>query len=201
MKNYSIKILLLVMVMCSLCGCVMKKNDNKINNMKNILMVIAPRDFRDEEFNIPKEIFIDNGYKITVGSIQSGEAIGANGTKTKIDIVASDVDVNQYDAVVFVGGPGMQQILDDDSLKMLAQKFNVSGKLVSAICVAPAILAKAGLLKNKKATGFTDVKSDIENNGGKYIDSPVAIDGNIITANGPKASNEFAKEIIKYLQK
>lgn len=193
---------LLIIILLIAAGCTMKKDDDKkSNNMKNILMVIAPRDFNDEEFNITKKIFEENGYKITVGSIQKGEATGASGTKVKTDLVVGEANVNHYDAIVFIGGPGMRQILDDESLQTTARIFERSGKLVSAICVAPAILAKADILRDKNATGFSGVKSDIENAGGKYKDKNVVADGNIITASGPEASEDFAKSIIKYLNK
>jgi protease I len=73
------------------------------------------------------------------------------------------------------------------------------GKVVAAICLAPVILANAGLLNNKKATVAGTEAKTIENNGAIYMGPGVTVDGNIVTANAPKASRLFGKTIIETL--
>ena len=170
-----------------------------MSEQPRILMVIAPQDFRDEEFNEPHEIFTNNNYKVDVASIQPGTATGVQGTEVEIDLTVGQVNVEDYRAVMFVGGPGMGKIVTDDSLQVLAQKFHKNDKLTTAICIAPAILAHAGILKDKKATSFPGAREAVENNGAEFTGETVTVDGNIITGNGPEAASEFAHTVVKNL--
>jgi protease I len=164
-------------------------------------MVVAPLDFRDVEYFTPKKIFENAGFTVTTASIQSGVARGAEGGEAKIDLTVSQADPENFVAVVFVGGPGMQIISGDESLQALAIKFFKTDKLTAAICVAPAILAEAGLLTGIEATSHPDVKQILADNGAKFLDQPVVGGAKIITADGPEASAEFGRQIIDRLIK
>ncbi|KKR88894.1 MAG: hypothetical protein UU85_C0001G0080 [Candidatus Wolfebacteria bacterium GW2011_GWA2_42_10] len=161
--------------------------------MKKILIVIAPENFRDEEYIEPKKIFEDRGFEIKTASLKAGEATGMFGAKVKIDLLISEVNSDEFSAVVFVGGRGMAKLTANREFIDLAQKFYQAGKLTTAICVAPAILANAGILKNKKATSWPDVKDELTKGGADYTGRDVEIDGGIITGNGPQAAGKFGE--------
>lgn len=198
-----IKIILLIISISFLSAC--SKNAKKTNeqNMledKKILMVIAPKDFRDQEYFDPRNVFDQNKIKVDVGSIQTGLSIGADGGQVKIDKNISEIEPKNYDAVVFIGGPGMDQIKKDESLRILAQKFYKEGKLVTAICVAPYILANGGLLESRNATSWSGVKDFLTEKGAKFENKNVVVAGNIITASGPEAAQEFGETIINQMK-
>ena len=134
--------------------------------MAKILFVIAKNGFRDVEYFTPKEILEKAGHSVkTASNGKTGEiANGADEGKVKIDIDISDADADDFDAVVFVGGPGALENLDNEESYRLAREVSAKKKLLAAICIAPAILAKAGVLKNRKATVWTSVsdKSAVE---------------------------------------
>ena len=78
-------------------------------------------------------------------------------------------------------------------------------KILAAICIAPAILAKAGVLEGKNATVWSSVLDKgpikiLEENGANYVEKDVVVDGNIITANGPQAASEFGRKIVEILK-
>jgi len=73
-------------------------------------MVIASQDFRDEELLTPKEILENKGVKVTIASSSLDTATGMLGAKVKPDILIEDVNVNDFDAVIFVGGAGGERI-------------------------------------------------------------------------------------------
>ncbi len=168
--------------------------------MKTILMIVAGQNFRDEEFFQPREKFEKAGFKVAVASATTETAKGMLGGKVKPDLALKDVVAGDYKAVVFVGGGGASQYFDDPVAHTIAQDTAKSANILAAICIAPVILAKAGVLKGKKATVWSTDGSELQIYGAKYTGERVVRDGNIITANGPFSALAFAQEIINALQ-
>jgi protease I len=82
----------------------------------------------------------------------------------------------------------------------LARDFYDSGKIVAAICLAPAILAKAGLLSGVKATCTPDEEENLVAGGAEYTGAPVEVDGKIVTGSGPDAARRFGEKIVELLK-
>ncbi len=175
-------------------------------NMKNqVLMAIAFKGFRDEEYLQPKKVLEQAGFSVATTSLKMGTAEGTYGTTVIIDTDITKVDPTNYLALVFAGGEGMAKELDNPLFQKLAQDFVRAGKPVAAICIAPDLLAKAGILKGKKATVWSSslYKQSItilKEGGAIYEDRSVVRDGNIVTANGPEAATEFGEAIVNLLQ-
>jgi protease I len=166
---------------------------------KKALMLIAKDQFQDDEFAKPKEVLEKNGVMVTVASTVLTEVTGTNGGKAKPDILLSDVNVDDYDAILFIGGAGAVQYLNDPVALKLAQDAVDADKIVGAICIAPVILANAGVLKEKKATVFFSEADKLKAKEVNYTAKGVEIDGKIITADGPGSAQEFGEEIYKAL--
>jgi len=163
---------------------------------KSVLMVIATQDFRDEEFVEPKKILESAGVRVTVASKELGEAVGVLGkVRAMPDFTLEQVHATDYDAVIFVGGPGSREYWDDPAAHKIARQAHDAGKLVCAICIAPVTLANAGLLEGKRATVFHGESARLKEAGATYTGASVEQDGRIITANGPKAATEFGSAI------
>ena len=173
--------------------------------MKKIAMVIAYRDFRDIEYFLPKQIFENAGIQIITVSTDPGTALGADGGDTKVDTLINELSVADFDALMFVGGPGMAKYIDDEDFHSLARQTLQADKILGAICIAPAILAKAKVLENIKATVWSNNMDKsavkiLKENKTIYQDEPVVIDGNIVTGNGPEAAQEFAETLTEMLK-
>lgn len=169
-------------------------------------IIIAFKEFRDEEYFIPKEILESKGIKITTASSSMGIAIGKLGGEAFVDIILKDLEVFNYDAVIFAGGPGAIKLLEDKECHRIIEEAFKNNKVLAAICSAPIILAKAGVLKGKKATVWAIAMDKtlikiLNDSGAIYKEDPVVIDGNIITASGPSYAEEFAKKILDALKK
>ena len=172
--------------------------------IKKIALIIAFKDFRDEEYFIPLESFHDAGFEVVTVSTSLGTALGFYGGEANVDILIEDLNVEEFDAIVFIGGNGTVKHLDDPDFHNIAKETVKSGKILGAICFAPAIIAKAGVLAGKKSTVWssnTDRRTIkiLKECGAEYVDEDVVVDGNIITANGPQAAQKFAEEIVKIL--
>lgn len=163
---------------------------------RKVLMVLAHSGFRDEEFLITKKLFEENGWSIAVASDSHGEAIGKGGHKVKIDITIGSVHAQDYCFVIVLGGPGVSTLINNSDLLRILKDFASHRKIIGAICSAPVILANAGLLTGKKATVFSEKRHELEMGGAYYTGRHVEKDDIFITANGPSASADFAKEII-----
>jgi len=171
---------------------------------KKIVIITAFRDFRDEEYFVPKEILEEAGSEVKTASNQKGTAIGADGGEVEVDLLVSEINPVDFDAVVFIGGPGCLTNLDNEDSYKVAQKTVSQNKVLASICVSPVILAKAGVLEGKKVTVWSSPldKSPIkilEDNGAIFENKPVVIDGKIITGNGPDAAEEFGEKIKELL--
>jgi len=166
---------------------------------KNVVIVVAQKDFRDEEFAEPRRILEEAGIGVKVASSTTGECFGINGLSVEAELDLSGVVSTDLDGIIFAGGPGVQQFFGDDTVSNLAREFNADGKLVCAICWASVILADAGLLQGKKATAWAGAKADVISKGALWSDDIVVVDGNIVTANGPEAADEFAQAIANIL--
>ncbi len=173
---------------------------------KTIAMIIALKDFQDEEYFVPKEIFEKADLEVITISKEIGKAIGSEGGEATVDIDLSKFNISDFDAIVFIGGSGALEYLDNEVSYKIARDAVYNNKVLAAICISPAILAKAGVLSGKKATVWSSIldKSAVrilEQNGAIYQKGQVVVDGNIITGDGPAAANKFADSIIKVLTK
>jgi len=166
---------------------------------KKVLMIIAPGDFRDEEYFDTRKVLEESGIEITVANSTGQTSKSMFGKVVNPDKNFYDVDSKDYDAIVFVGGTGTSVYFDNKQAQNLAKEFNESGKVVAAICIAPVILARAGILNGKKATVFPSSRNDI-NAVGTYTGSSVEVDGKIVTGSGPEAAKEFGKKIIEAIK-
>lgn len=191
-----------IAVLLMLAACAQEKTE--VETMpdvegKSVLMVIAPEDFRDEEFQKPKEVFEELKMKVTVASKGVKAATGMLGAKADIDKDVSAVNADEYDAVVFIGGKGASVYFEDETVLSLAKDAHEKGKVVGAICIAPSILANAGVLEGKKATCFGSESSNLQEQGAEYTGSAVEVDGKIITASGPDAAEDFGRKVAEAL--
>ncbi len=175
--------------------------ENQIENQKKVLMIIAPTDFRDEEYFEPKNIFESNGFIVDTASNGVNQAKGKLGGIANINIDIDEVEVDNYDVIVFVGGSGANQYKGNDDIGIILDDID-EGQLLCAICIAPTILAYFGKLKGVKATvwnGDGQQGKYLEDMGAIYTGADVQIDKNIVTADGPDSARKFAQTIVKLL--
>jgi len=182
-----------------IAGCVEKEEVMPNLKGKKILMIIAPKNFRDEELLKPKEILEKAGAKVEIASKNVSVAKGMLGSTVNVDFDISEVDVKSYDAIIFVGGTGAEIYFEDAQALRIAREAYEQGKVIGAICIAPSILANSGILEGKRATAWPSEANNLEAKGAKYTGELVTKDGKIITAKGPEAAEQFGKTIVQTL--
>jgi protease I len=165
---------------------------------KTVVMVVAPIGFSDVEYYAPKKFFEDKQIIVKTAS-SSLTAKDKLDKEIKVDLLVEDINMDSYSGVIFVGGPGASVYFNDLIIHKIAIKANDKNKVVGAICIAPSILANAGLLDGKRATAFPSEETNLEDKGASYTNESVTVDGNIVTANGPGAVQDFAEKIVELL--
>jgi protease I len=197
--------LLALLALAPFAGCgrasetqseVAKPSESKMNK---VLFVIAPRNFRDEELEVPVRILKEKGYKTVIASKDTAEALGMLGARVKPDLPLPLVKSADYSALVIVGGSGATVLWEDTTLIRLVKEFVDSKKIVGAICLGPGVLARAGVLAGLEATCFESARGELEKGGARYVTKDVVVSGNIVTAPGPQAAEAFANALAKLL--
>ena len=173
--------------------------DFRKDDKMRILIIIAQKLFRDEELDIPKRLFEANGIKVDVASVTTEIAVGKLGMQVNPDLSFKDAKSDDYDAIMIVGGPGAPELKNYPEVLNLIKEFDKKQKLVTAICIAPTILAKAGILKGKKATVFPTGADELKMASAIYTGDHVTVDGRIITGDGPESAKIFAEKVIERL--
>ena len=124
---------------------------------------------------------------------------GAHRIKVQADVSIDAVDAASCAMVCLPGGmPGSTNLLEDHRVIDLVQKVNKAGGYVAAICAAPIVLAKAGVLNGKHVTCYPGFDGKLI--GAKVSDERVVVDGKIITGNGPSSSIPFALKLVELLR-
>ena len=167
---------------------------------KNILIVLPADDFNSEEYLLTRQTFKANGINVFISSDSNSLCNADNGIKVKPDISVFNIHTSNFSAVVFIGGDGIRKYWDNILFQKIATNFYSSKKIVGAICAAPIILARVGLLNNKNATCFPADIKEFQKGNVNYMDSGVIVDGNIVTGQSSENSVEFAQTIVGMLE-
>ena len=136
------------------------------------------------------------GIEVDVVGVIGTVIKSSHGVRVMVDKKISDVDPEEYDGIVLPGGdPGYKNLARSGMLLNIIRNLDSRGKLVAAICAAPSVLAKAGVLENKKATIYPGMEKEIPYPRGERV----VVDDNIITSQGPGTAIEFALKIVEKL--
>ena len=162
--------------------------------------VLAENNYQELELWYPLLRLREAGAEtFVVGSGSDGTYKSKAGYPVSVDLAADQVDVADLDAVVIPGGYAPDLMRRHPSMVNLVRDAFEQGKVVAAICHAGWMLVSAGVVKDKKVTGFFSIKDDLVNAGGTYVDAEVVKDGNLITSRVPADLPAFCRTIIAAL--
>ncbi|MEN3038666.1 MAG: type 1 glutamine amidotransferase domain-containing protein [Candidatus Kryptonium sp.] len=168
--------------------------------LKGKKVVIFVEDLVEEvELLYPKYRLIEEGAEVKIAGPEVKIFKGKNGYPIKSDVKFEEIQVDDFDALVIPGGYAPDRVRRNKIAVELTRKFFESGKVVAFICHAGWVPISAGILKNRKVTGFFSIKDDLVNAGAIYVDSEVVVDGNLISSRAPDDLPAFCKAIISAL--
>lgn len=168
--------------------------------MARVLMVVPPERSRDEELFDTRAALQAGGHHVVVASTHVGRCPGSRGGHVYAEVPLDAQRAADYEAIVFVGGGGSKLLWRDEDALRLAREAADGNKVLGAICLAPVILGNAGVLRGRKATVAGTEARTIEMAGAAYTGPGVTVDGNIVTANGPKSATLFGQRLAGLLE-
>jgi len=141
------------------------------------------------------------GIHVVTAGLDAQPVRASRGVVLVPDVMLEEALRSDYDMVVLPGGlPGADHLGDDARIISLLQEMAAAGKYTAAICAAPRVLARAGLLDGKRATSYPGALDSSAIPGLEYSEDAVIIDGNVVTSRGPGTAMDFALHLIELLE-
>ncbi len=163
--------------------------------MKKVLIPLA-EGFEEIEALATADILRRAGLEVVLAGLPGTIVKGRSGIKVIADTKIEDVNHKNFDCLVLPGGnPGYVNLSRSKKVFDIINDFNDKEKLIAAICAAPSILAKMGILDERRATIYPGMEREIP----RPRSGKVVVDGHIITSEGPGTAFDFALEIIRQL--
>ena len=165
---------------------------------KKVLVILA-EGFEEVEAITPVDVLRRAQVDVVVAGLDGERVTGSRGVTVIADKVLDDDDVNSDALILHGGNPGAANLGSSDIVKRLVKQMNEQGKLIAAICAAPAVvLGPSGVLNGKKATGFPGTEKGFPDSV-DFCEDNVVIDGNIITSRGMGTSLDYSLAIVEKL--
>ncbi len=169
--------------------------------MKKACVLLA-EGFEEVEALTPVDYLRRAGIEVTILGLGGRGVRGARGITVVADAVLEDgaAGLYSFDAVIVPGGmPGAKHLADSEEARELIKRHFDEGRLVAAICAAPAVVLQGGcgILNGRRFTGYPGTERQVS--GGIHTGGRVVVDGNLITSRGAGTAGEFAIAIIEAL--
>lgn len=161
--------------------------------MKKVLLILA-EGFEETEAVAPADVLKRAGARVVLAGLDALRVKGAHGMELAAETLLADVENDMFDAVFLPGGlPGATNLLASETVGRILKATAARGGVVSAICAAPIVLAKHGLLAGRTFTMYPGFDKYL---GGLVPTGRLAERcGNVVTGKGPGAVFPFAKEL------
>ena len=169
--------------------------DQEGTGAKRAALIVASQNFRDEELFETKRALDAAAVQTVIASTRIGIIRGALGNIAEANILVGQLRVEDYDAIIFIGGLGAVEYVANPAALNLAREAVRQRKILAAISTAPTILANAGVLAGVRATSFLSERNRLILSGAIYTGIPVEQDRLIITGSSPAASIQFGRAI------
>ncbi len=167
--------------------------------MKKIAVLLENL-FDEKELIYPYYRLLEEGFEVhLVGSEKNKTYVGKNGLKEISSHSSEEINPEDYEGVIIPGGFSPDHMRRCQATVDFVREMDRAGKLIAGICHGPWLMASACDLSGKNLTGFFSIKDDLVNAGGKYLDEPVVVDGNLVTSRTPKDLPDFLRAILEKL--
>jgi protease I len=165
---------------------------------KTVLILTGP-EYEDLEVWYPKLRLEEAGYQTPIAGLGEASYRGKHGYPCPVDTHVKDWNADQLAGILAPGGWAPDKIRRDPVTLELVRQVNARGGLVATICHGPWILISAGIVRGRTLTSTVGIRDDLVNAGATWVDQPVVIDGNIVSARVPKDLPAFGAAMVEVL--
>ncbi|MGN1316627.1 MAG: DJ-1 family glyoxalase III [Acutalibacteraceae bacterium] len=160
-----------------------------------MIYVFLAEGFEEIEALAPVDFLLRMGVEVKTVGVSGKFCRGAHGINVEADILSEDVDLGgSLEGIILPGGmPGAENLNNSADVQRAIDYCFEKGKIIAAICAAPFILGRKGILKGKNATCFPGFEEELD--GANVLDEGVVTVGNIVTARGAGVAWEFGAAI------
>ena len=155
--------------------------------------------YEDLELWYPKIRLEEEGARTVVAGTGERTYQGKRGYPLTVDANVDDLSADHFDGLVIPGGYAPDIMRRSKKLLQLTREIYEADKPVAFICHAGWVPISAGIVRNKRGTSVGAIRDDLVNAGMVWEDSPVVVDGKVVTANGPAAANDFGRKLVQLL--
>jgi protease I len=166
---------------------------------KRAALIAAGGNFQDEELFVTQRALDTAGVETVIASTILGPIRGMLGGVAEAKILVNQLRVDDFDAIIFIGGAGAAEYFDSAIALNIAREAARKRKVLAAICIAPTVLANAGVLTGVRATSLLSEQARLVQAGAIYTGARVERDRFIITASDPAAAALFGQAIVDTL--
>lgn len=168
---------------------------------KGTVLILVGPEYEDLEVWYPKLRLEEAGYDAPLAGMGDATYRGKHGYPAKMDLSVRDVDAASLAGVLAPGGWAPDKLRRDPDVLRLVREVHGAGKLVATICHGPWILISAGIVRGRTLTSTVGIRDDVVNAGATWVDRPVAVDGNIVSARVPSDLPAFGKAMVAVLDR
>jgi len=158
------------------------------------VLVLVAEGFEEIEATVIIDVLRRADIDVTLAGFTT-YVIGAHEIKIEIDKKLENIDPKKYDVLILPGGPGCISLSKSVTVMNIIKDFNKNNKIIGAICAAPLLLVKAGILEDKEAVVYPGYERHIP----KIRSGDVVVDKNIVTSKGPGTAMAFALKLVEIL--
>jgi protease I len=163
-------------------------------------VMLVDAGFQDEEHVYAYYRMKEELWTVDIATPDGKDRFGKFGVPARANAVIANLKVDDYDAVVIPGGFESPDRLRLTFAPEFVRRMFERKKLCAAICHGPSVLISAQIVRGRKVTAFLAIKDDLVNAGAEYLDLPVVVDGNLITAPHYRNNGDFGRAVVSYFR-
>jgi protease I len=163
-------------------------------------LIASANGFEESELLVPYYRLLEEGFEVDVASLRRGTIHGKHGYPMRANLSLREAAPERYALLVVPGGKAPHLLQVHSDALTLARRFFEAGRLVAAICHGPEVLAAAGVLAGRRATGHAAIAAQLAQAGARYEDNAVVVDGNLVTSRGPGDLPAFMRALLRLVR-
>jgi deglycase len=163
------------------------------------VIALVEADYEDLEHWYPVIRLREEGAEVVVAGLGERTYTGKHGLPATTDAHVDELDMADFDGLLVVGGWAPDKLRRSEQVLQLTRDCDAAGKVLGVICHGGWVPASAGVLKGRTMTCTPGIKDDVMNAGAHYVDEPVVVDGNLVTARRPPDLPGYGAALVEAL--